>query len=406
MHSGHYFSATLILGGTVNYSYDAEGQRIRKAAGSTVEEYVYDSAGHQFAAMQPNTAVTRVEHYASARHLATYDSASNATYFIHGDWQGTERLRTNVSGASYETCTNLPFGDNQVCAGGADISPMHFTGKPRDAETNLDYFGARYYNSAMARWMSPDWADKPTAVPYAQFGDPQSLNLYGYVTDNPVSRQDGDGHLITIYQLYSNGSGQHGMSTFSGIDMDEFSQFSRDLWASSGQNANKPATAAPGQKPTTQLQETACQQSKIYVMLGNPDTIGEVGAFPYGKDGHGGKIEKDSAAVDPAQFGGETGEDIRGIADQVHGTINMGFSNLSFKNVRDVVGSQGVKVTDPKTNKVSTVRGAAAREAIRGRYPGSLVIELPGLSAYPKGTTTPVFSGTVYVPTGTACPTP
>ena len=108
---------------------------------------------------------------------------------------GTERLRTNVSGASYETCSNLPFGDGQACSGGADISPMHFTGKPRDAETNLDYFGARYYNSAMARWMSPDWADKPTAVPYAQFGNPQSLNLYGYVTDNPVSRQDGDGHL-------------------------------------------------------------------------------------------------------------------------------------------------------------------------------------------------------------------
>ena len=82
--------------GTWNFIYDAEGQRIRKAAGSTVEEYVYDSAGHQFAAMQPNTAVTRVEFYASARNLATYDRASNATYFIHGDWQGTERMRTNV----------------------------------------------------------------------------------------------------------------------------------------------------------------------------------------------------------------------------------------------------------------------------------------------------------------------
>jgi RHS repeat-associated protein len=187
-------SMSLYLGGTASYAYDAEGQRVRKVAGTTVEEYVYDEGGSQIATMQPNGAMKRIELYIGARHLATYDIASNATYFIHGDWLGTERLRTNATGAAYESCTSLPFGDNQTCTGGADISPMHFTGKPRDTETNLDYFGARYYNSGMARWMSPDWAGKPTTVPYAQFGDPQSLNLYGYVTDNPVSRQDGDGH--------------------------------------------------------------------------------------------------------------------------------------------------------------------------------------------------------------------
>lgn len=58
---------------------------------------------------------------------------------------------------------------------------LHFTGKERDSETGLDYFGARYYGSNMGRWLSPDWAATATAVPYADFGDPQSLNLYGYV---------------------------------------------------------------------------------------------------------------------------------------------------------------------------------------------------------------------------------
>jgi YD repeat-containing protein len=120
-------SVSLYLGGTASYSYDAEGQRVRKAAGATVEEYVYDSAGHQFATMQSSGAMERIELYAGARHLATYDIASNATYFIHGDWQGTERLRTNAAGAAYESCTNLPFGDNQTCTGGADISPMHLS---------------------------------------------------------------------------------------------------------------------------------------------------------------------------------------------------------------------------------------------------------------------------------------
>jgi RHS repeat-associated protein len=188
--------ASLYLGGTASYSYDAEGQRVRKAVGTAVDEYLYDAGGRQIGDMQPNGAMKRMELYAGGRHLATYDIASNATYFIHGDWLGTERLRTNAAGAAYESCTNLPFGDEQQCSGGADISPMHFTGKPRDTETTLDYFGARYYSSGMARWMSPDWADKPTTVPYAQFGDPQSLNLYGYVTNNPVSSQDGDGHDV------------------------------------------------------------------------------------------------------------------------------------------------------------------------------------------------------------------
>jgi RHS repeat-associated protein len=69
-----------------------------------------------------------------------------------------------------------------------------FTGKERDSETGLDYFGARYYASNMGRWMSPDWADKPETVPYSDLGDPQSLNLYGYVRNNPLSHADADGH--------------------------------------------------------------------------------------------------------------------------------------------------------------------------------------------------------------------
>ncbi len=69
-----------------------------------------------------------------------------------------------------------------------------YTGKERDSESGLDYFGARYYSSNMGRWMSPDWADKPEAVPYSSLDNPQSLNLYGYVLNNPLSRVDADGH--------------------------------------------------------------------------------------------------------------------------------------------------------------------------------------------------------------------
>lgn len=70
----------------------------------------------------------------------------------------------------------------------------HSTGKERDAESGLDYFEARYYSSAMGRFMSPDWSAKEEPVPYAQLDDPQSLNLYSYVRNNPLAKADPDGH--------------------------------------------------------------------------------------------------------------------------------------------------------------------------------------------------------------------
>jgi RHS repeat-associated protein len=118
-------------------------------------------------------------------------------YFNDADWLGTERARTNSSGTVCETITSLPFGDGQTTQpqnGGCAPTPTFFTGKERDAESGLDMFGARYYGSRLGRFMTPDWAAKPTAVPYAMFGDPQSLNLYAYVRNNPLAKADADGH--------------------------------------------------------------------------------------------------------------------------------------------------------------------------------------------------------------------
>jgi RHS repeat-associated protein len=71
---------------------------------------------------------------------------------------------------------------------------QHYTGKERDSESGLDYFGARYYASNMGRWMSPDWSKNADPIPYADLGDPQSLNLYMYGGNNPLSDIDFDGH--------------------------------------------------------------------------------------------------------------------------------------------------------------------------------------------------------------------
>jgi RHS repeat-associated protein len=137
----------------------------------------------------------REEVYAGGKHLATY--ANETTYFDHDDLVGTERARTSTptTGTPCETIASLPFGDGQTITGSCgDHTPMHFMGKERDPESNLDDFGARFYSSTFGRWMSPDWSDMPVPVPYADLTNPQSLNLYALVRGNPETFADLDGH--------------------------------------------------------------------------------------------------------------------------------------------------------------------------------------------------------------------
>jgi len=42
--------------------------------------------------------------------------------------------------------------------------------------------------------LSPDWSAKAEPVPYSKLGNPQSLNLYGYMRNDPLGRVDPDGH--------------------------------------------------------------------------------------------------------------------------------------------------------------------------------------------------------------------
>ena len=58
----------------------------------------------------------------------------------------------------------------------------------------LDYLRARYLSSDLGRFITPDWSDQPTEVPYAKMGDPQTLNLFAYLRSNPTGGVDLDGH--------------------------------------------------------------------------------------------------------------------------------------------------------------------------------------------------------------------
>lgn len=70
-----------------------------------------------------------------------------------------------------------------------ELYRLMFTGKERDAETGLDYFGARYMASTQGRFISPD----PKMMSGRHIEYPQKWNEYGFVQNNPLSRIDPNG---------------------------------------------------------------------------------------------------------------------------------------------------------------------------------------------------------------------
>jgi RHS repeat-associated protein len=179
------------------YTYDANGHRVSKTSGGVSLAYLYDTEGHVVVETNLNTspaAWTRGEIFAVGRHIATYSGGSSGTTnFIETDWLGTERVRTNHSGAVCETITSLPFGDgHSTSTSCGDVSPLQFTGKERDNESGLDYFGVRYYGSAAGRFTSVD----PIHVTRDRILDPQQFNLYAYTRNNPMKYVDPDGRYF------------------------------------------------------------------------------------------------------------------------------------------------------------------------------------------------------------------
>ncbi len=187
-------------GATASYVYDAEGRRVERAVGGQKFEEIYDLGGHMVAEMAAaNGAWQRGEVFGAGRHIASY--ADGTTYFPHADWLGTERVRATAGDNPYEACASLWFGDGLACrfAGSSlDPSPLHFTGKQRDAETGLDYFGARYDSSSLGRFITPD----PLGLMLVQSGakgllghelNPQDWNMYSYVLNSPVTLTDPTG---------------------------------------------------------------------------------------------------------------------------------------------------------------------------------------------------------------------
>jgi RHS repeat-associated protein len=163
------------------YVYDGEGRRVQKiASGGPTTSYAYDAAGNLAA------------EYTSA----TTAGLSCATCYLMQDTLGSTRLVLDATTGSVAALHDyLPFGEELVSSArpgslyaGNDNPKQKFTGKERDAETGLDFFGARYFSGAQGRFTSPDepFADQSPA-------DPQSWNMYAYVRNNPLKNTDPNG---------------------------------------------------------------------------------------------------------------------------------------------------------------------------------------------------------------------
>jgi RHS repeat-associated protein len=167
--------------GRTIYSYDGEGHRVLRQ-GSAKTAYIYDGSGALAAEYGPpnsgdvtDTLYLTTDHLGSTRVIAKADGAvvSRHDYRPFGPEipKGATGLRSTI--AEYDVDTG--------------VRPQ-FTGKERDVEAGLDYFGARYFSAAQGRFTSPD---EPLAD--QDPGDPQSWNLYGYVRNNPLRFTDPSG---------------------------------------------------------------------------------------------------------------------------------------------------------------------------------------------------------------------
>ena len=176
--------------GAIAYTYDGDGRRVTKTVAGAVTTFVYDAQGQM---------------------VAEYGTVlpDMGTKYLTADMLGSTRLVTDPAGlVALKRYDYYPFGEDlQQGTGGRDTSyaagiypgvpdteAMKFTGKERDAETGLDFFGARYLSGAMGRYTSPD----PVFFQAEMLTDPQRFNQYSYVRNNPLRYVDPKGEKIEL----------------------------------------------------------------------------------------------------------------------------------------------------------------------------------------------------------------
>jgi RHS repeat-associated protein len=164
----------------VALTFDAAGRMVEQNRSGTLTEIVYTPTGQKFALMNGVT-LQKAFVPLPAQAVAVYTSAG-LDHYRHSDWLGSNRLASSPTRTVLSTLAYAPFGETYAWFGSPDKS---FTGQNPDT-TSGDYdFRYREYSN-QGRWASPD----PAGLSAVGLGDPQSLNRYSYVRNNPASAVD------------------------------------------------------------------------------------------------------------------------------------------------------------------------------------------------------------------------
>ncbi|MDP3698184.1 MAG: FG-GAP-like repeat-containing protein [Nanoarchaeota archaeon] len=210
----------LISGDGFYREYDSFGQLSKIRTGSTntspvLEQYFYDADGQRIKIWKNDSANTTI--YTPFRELMRIVNLTGSyefTYIYDGDTQvarknpdgsiqydhtdhlGSVGVLTNSTGGILENTLYAPYGE-ELSGGNMDFKG--YTGQFDDEATGQMYYGARYYKPGIGIFISPD------SLIQNAF-DPQFLNHYSYVRNNPYAYIDPNGKnaiIVTNYNVMS-----------------------------------------------------------------------------------------------------------------------------------------------------------------------------------------------------------
>ena len=182
-------------GATENETYNAVGQLAQFSTPTYVSNQPYDPAGQFLGQYNSSGGFWWEEDVRLGGRILAYNLGGVHTVFLHKDALGTSRQATGPGGGVLQDQLFYPWGQSWQSLGTwqeqgfAAFDYLH-------TSDNLYPTPFRNYASVQGRWLSPD--------PFGgNITNPQSLNRYAYVLNNPTSFVDplglqGDNNHCTI----------------------------------------------------------------------------------------------------------------------------------------------------------------------------------------------------------------
>jgi RHS repeat-associated protein len=171
------------------YTYDGDGNRVKAWVSSSALTTAY--IGNYFE-WSGSTGTMKKYYYASGQRVAM--RTGSTLYFLLGDHLGSTSITVNTSGVRSAELRYYPWGGNRY-TDGTTPTTFRYTGQ-RETEIGLYYYGARFYDPALGRFVSPD-----SVIPQQQGS--QAWDRYAFVNNNPIKYTDPSGHcaICTVGQL-------------------------------------------------------------------------------------------------------------------------------------------------------------------------------------------------------------